>query len=586
MKKLYIIITILTVATATAQTQAQGIAIGTIESTSANANAILEIKSQFKGILLPRVSTAARLAIPNTKGLIVYDTTAGNYYYNTGTAWQTMAKTIEQPNTWLLNGNSGVSRSSFVGTHDSTPILLMVNGQNSGVVEPVNGNASLGYATGFFTDATFSNAIVGASSMAVNEAGGANTTLGSHTLAANTNGNGNTALGAMALNFNTEGFLNQAAGYASLQYMINGAANTAAGSGALHFATTGSNNTGIGFNALYSNDDANDNTGVGNGALFSNVHSIYNTAIGSDAMRLNTLSATNVAIGYRTLYFDSAGGENVAMGYFPMYRLKNGAFNVGIGSAAMYSSLNANAFYNTAIGYYALFSVSSTQTNVAVGYQADFNATTGFANTALGASTNMSAGTYSNSIALGADAIVTGSNRIRIGSASVTVIEGQVPFTTPSDGRFKYKIKEDVRGLDFILRLRPVTYNFDNERFDKFLRNDSSNVTQAAYHEPIRQTGFIAQEVERAAEASNYDFSGLTRPENNEGHYSLSYETFVVPLVKGMQEQQTLIEAQHKKIAALKKQLIEAEAAAGAPIEELEQKVAQLRELIKNLQSK
>ena len=57
-----------------------------------------------------------------------------------------------------------------------------------------------------------------------------------------------------------------------------------------------------------------------------------------------------------------------------------------------------------------------------------------------------------------------------------------------------------------------------------------------------KESGFLAQEVEQAALATAYDFSGMTVPEDSNVLYTLSYEVFVVPLVKGMQEQQVMIE--------------------------------------------
>ena len=92
------------------------------------------------------------------------------------------------------------------------------------------------------------------------------------------------------------------------------------------------------------------------------------------------------------------------------------------------------------------------------------------------------------------------------------------------------------------MKLRPVTYQFDIARFDN--TTASGNIVQASYDKAIaiRRTGFIAQEVEKAAEQSNYNFSGINKPESESDHYSLSYESFVVPLVKAMQEQQVIIE--------------------------------------------
>ena len=62
--------------------------------------------------------------------------------------------------------------------------------------------------------------------------------------------------------------------------------------------------------------------------------------------------------------------------------------------------------------------------------------------------------------------------------------------------------------------------------------------------EQVVQTGFIAQEVELTAKKSGYDFSGVDAPKNDKDSYGLRYSEFVVPLVKAMQEQQTLIQSQ------------------------------------------
>jgi hypothetical protein len=79
---------------------------------------------------------------------------------------------------------------------------------------------------------------------------------------------------------------------------------------------------------------------------------------------------------------------------------------------------------------------------------------------------------------------------------------------------------------------------------------------QASYNEAaaIRRTGFIAQEVEKAANTSGYDFSGIIKPKTEQDHYSLSYESFVVPLVKAMQEQQQIIKTQQQIVEELKMQ--------------------------------
>ena len=94
-----------------------------------------------------------------------------------------------------------------------------------------------------------------------------------------------------------------------------------------------------------------------------------------------------------------------------------------------------------------------------------------------------------------------------------------------------------VSGIDFIMKLRPVTYQFNLP-----VEND-----QTIY------SGFIAQEVEKAAAAAGFPFSGVDKPKNASDPYGLRYSDFVVPLVKAIQEQQKMIEQLQKEIGNLKR---------------------------------
>ncbi|MCB0458043.1 MAG: hypothetical protein KDC91_09895, partial [Flavobacteriaceae bacterium] len=66
------------------------------------------------------------------------------------------------------------------------------------------------------------------------------------------------------------------------------------------------------------------------------------------------------------------------------------------------------------------------------------------------------------------------------------------------------------------------------------------------------QIGFIAQEVEEAANSLQFDFHGLDRPENENDHYGLRYAEFVPVLVKALQEQQKEITTLKEEISQLK----------------------------------
>jgi hypothetical protein len=71
----------------------------------------------------------------------------------------------------------------------------------------------------------------------------------------------------------------------------------------------------------------------------------------------------------------------------------------------------------------------------------------------------------------------------------------------------------------------------------------------------LRRSGFIAQEVEQAAQSVGYDFSGIDAPKNEHDLYGLRYAEFVVPLVKAVQEQQQVIRQQQQTIDLLLKRL-------------------------------
>jgi hypothetical protein len=94
---------------------------------------------------------------------------------------------------------------------------------------------------------------------------------------------------------------------------------------------------------------------------------------------------------------------------------------------------NTTGSQNSASGVNALLNNTTGGANTASGVSALFSNTTGNFNTAIGNGANVSAGDLTNATAIGNGAIVNNSNKIRLGNAAVTVIEGQVAFTASSD---------------------------------------------------------------------------------------------------------------------------------------------------------
>jgi hypothetical protein len=66
---------------------AQNVGIGT---NSPNANAVLDISSNSKGILIPRMDSTRRKNIPATNGMMVYDSTSKCFWYHNGISWVNM----------------------------------------------------------------------------------------------------------------------------------------------------------------------------------------------------------------------------------------------------------------------------------------------------------------------------------------------------------------------------------------------------------------------------------------------------------------------------------------------------------------
>jgi len=260
----------------------------------------------------------------------------------------------------------------------------------------------------------------------------------------------------------------------------------------------------------------------------SNPFTNYNVAVGYEALRGSTSSQSNTgnantALGYQTLLVNSTGDNNTATGY-----------------AALLD--NTTGTGNSAYGFDALYNNTTGGQNTAMGYSAGNSYVAGDHNTFLGYNTDAGSNGLTNSTAIGNAASVNASNKVRIGNSAVTVIEGQVAYTFPSDGRFKTNIQEDVPGLEFITKLRPVTYTFETQKFDEFLnQNDPSfkermNPADYAASSSIIQSGFIAQEVEKTMQEIGYNFNGVHHPESEIDNYGMSYELIVVPLVKAVQE--------------------------------------------------
>ncbi len=412
-----------------------------------------------------------------------------------------------------------------------------------------------------------SNTAIGAGALYHNSIGSSNIAIGENSLEGNSTGSESVAIGTDALllqDFNNNDTVwksgNVAIGYSSMQYnrptsKSNGINNTAIGNYSLFYNAIGSKNTAIGYSALHENTEGVANTAEGYYALYSNTTGVNNTAAGIEALTANTTGLENTATGSSALYSNISGSENSATGRQALFYNSTGNYNTANGFKALRS--NTTGEYNTANGAFALHDSGGTG-NTGIGYYALYLNNTGTYNTALGYNANPSVGTLTNATAIGDFATVNASNKVRIGSASVTVIEGQVAYSWPSDGRFKENIKDDVSGLDFIMKLKPVSFNFNRLKYAQFIHQflTPDREEELVHDSQSRSVGFIAQDVEKTIQQTGFSsFDAVHPPTNETDNYSLGYAEFVVPLVKAVQEQQTIIENQQHQIDVLIKRI-------------------------------
>ena len=270
-----------------------------------------------------------------------------------------------------------------------------------------------------------------------------------------------------------------------------------AGSGVPYTGATGAVNLGAydlkvqGLTIGLGNGTTTSNTAFGLNVLKSATTGYDNTAMGKDALYTNTSGTSNVAIGTVALYLNSTGGENSAFGNFSLYN-NTGSFNTGIGMHAL-------------------------QTN-----------TTGTHNTAIGVWANVTSGGLTNATAVGYNAQATASNSVRLGDANISSIGGNVGWTAASDLRIKKNITNTNYGLSTVMQLRPVEYNL--------ISND------------LKQVGFIAQEVKKLVPEVVTGKEGDLKKGEILG---ITYANLVPVLTKAIQEQQTIIDNQNKRLSEL-----------------------------------
>lgn len=324
---------------------------------------------------------------------------------------------------------------------------------------------------------------------------------------------------------------------------MTGHSNTAVGNLAGNAVTTGDYNTAVGRQALKLNTTGYWNTACGAGALLLNTTGYANTAMGLNAATACTTSFYTTAIGGNALTNLKNGNYNTAVGYSALQANVSGTDNTATGVSALFSTTGD---YNTAVGVNAGYYIAAGDNNTAVGRGAGNAITSGSNNTCVGYGADVTA-TSSNRGAFGYNAVNNqGNNTIQLGDATCNAIWVATGGSyNISDGRFKSNIKEEVKGLEFINKLRPVTYKVNTRALTEFKTQHMVDSIRGMYLDSTDFTessskihsGFIAQEVLKAITDCGFSSSIVSVPDDSTvSNYGLNYVELVVPLVKAIQE--------------------------------------------------
>lgn len=118
-----------------------------------------------------------------------------------------------------------------------------------------------------------------------------------------------------------------------------------------------------------------------------------------------------------------------------------------------------------------------------------------------------------------------------------------------SDARAKENVQDVTKGLSSILRLRPVSYTWKQDKQTKSasVKADSigvsTHVANGPYNDNALQYGFLAQEVEEVIP------DAVTTDES--GNKLINYTAIIPLLVQAVQDLQATVEAQAQKIEQL-----------------------------------
>jgi hypothetical protein len=497
--------------------------------------AVYKTNTIAANFVVARLTQSRNYTLPNTSGLIALD---GDLVHKTGN------ETIDGIKTFNKD--------------------LLVNGITIG-----KGNGNI-----------LSNTVVGNSSLLGNLTGNQNTAIGYLTLLAN-EANDNTAVGFNAMQLNGVGNTNTSVGSESLSSNLGGSENSAFGYRALYLAESANKNNAFGRHALGNIFTGGQNIGIGvnSGLLTStssaNISSSFSVYIGNDTKSFANNSQNEIVIGYNAT---GIGSNSVVLGNSSIINtILRGQTLIGtteVGTPTFGSTPKLVAADITG----GVIDLRSLSTNIVansllgrIQFTGKDDSSIGYTSSAIEGISSGSAGTGSGGGGilkfLTADNI-TGSSpieRMRITNtgilqpgidnsyslgasgirwSSVWAANGTIQT---SDEREKKDIIDSDLGLDFISKLRPVSFKWKvgkNEVTSELDGLDEEGNTKTkTIVTPVEgkrtHYGLIAQEVEALLDGK--DFGGFIHDKETDIK-GLRYDQFIPVLINAIKELKAEIE--------------------------------------------
>jgi len=400
----------------------QNVAVTDDDSYTAASSAMLDVKSNSKGLLIPRLTTIQREAInPAAKGLMVFDTDKNAFYYYNGEEWLALPQ---------VSSSTAVSDALFAVKNSLGDTIFAVYNDGVKVVVPygtkgkVGGFAVSGRSPTKAGEEEYLLVTPDSTRVFVNEVD-VKGKVGGFAVSGRSPSKSILKDYFVSTSDSTRIYVEESAKGTVGGFAVSGRSPTKESS--IKFLdltpnnyfighesglkTTGLYNIFLGYKAGKSNATGSRNIFIGDSTGISNLTGHRNLFMGYHAGYSNYSGVENIIIGYRAGFLNYGGGYNTFVGNSAGEKNSYGTYNVFIGVGT--GGFNTNTSFLTMVGVNAGHFTLSGQGNAFFGCNAGWIHENGGNNTYIGTDAGRggnSAGDYNPSSPLCTDNTFVGTS--------------------------------------------------------------------------------------------------------------------------------------------------------------------------------